>query len=83
MHLNEDISNHLTLLLKLYRIQVRNGGRNKLFMFENIWVQGEIGLQTGGEGSMGNRPAGQPMEKFNLQDGNMFEGIVEVKARDF
>ncbi|KAJ8436302.1 LOW QUALITY PROTEIN: hypothetical protein Cgig2_005226 [Carnegiea gigantea] len=81
IHLTENTSNHLTLLFKLH--EFKNSRENKRFMFENMWVQEEIELQTGGEGTMGNRAVGQPMEQFNLQDGNIFEGIVKWKLDIF
>ena len=41
LHLNENLSDHLPLLLKLKKAQVRRGKGSRRFMFENMWVQEE------------------------------------------
>jgi len=39
LHLDERLSDHLSLLLKLKPVQVRRGKGRRRFMFENMWVQ--------------------------------------------
>ena len=41
LHLNENLSDHLPLFLKLKQAQVRHGKRRSRFMFEKKWVQKE------------------------------------------
>ena len=41
LHLDENLSDHLPLLLKLKRPRVRQGKSRKRFMFQNMWVQEE------------------------------------------
>ena len=41
LHLNENLSDHLPLFLKIKHAQVRHVKGNRHFMFENMWVQEE------------------------------------------
>lgn len=46
LHLDENLSDHLPLLLKLKRIQARKGRGKRRFMFENMWIQEDSCRET-------------------------------------